>query len=152
MGQGYASPPGLTPNQKAALNANALLDAANYVAGIDDVGDGGGASSGFTVSPVAFYYNSSSPITVATVATGEIITKVILDITTAFNAATTLSVGHTGSQTALMDTTQNLPATVGFYEVIGNHQYGGADTVKLYISPGLSTQGAGTCWLITKKA
>lgn len=152
MGQGHIYPPGLRANERAALDANPYLDGTNYVAGIDDVGDGGGATSGFTVIRLAFAYNSSSPLTLAAVATGETVMKVILDLTTAFDQASTLSVGHTGSQTALMNTDQNDSRTAGFYEVVANQQYGGSDTVKLYVNAGLSTQGAGVCWLISKKA
>lgn len=152
MGQGHIYPPGLSPNQKAALDANQLLDGTNYVAGIDDVGEGSGPSGGFTVYRINFTYNGGSPQTIGSVATGEQITEVWLDVTTAFNAPTTLSVGHTGSQVALMDTSKNIPGTVGLYRVRGNHIYGGADTLKLYVNPGASSQGAGQCWVITKKA
>jgi hypothetical protein len=152
VGQGFASPPGLTPNQKAALNANVLLDAANYVAGIDDTGEGGGASAGFTITATTFAWNTTSPVTLQVLATGEIVCKVILDITTAFDAASSLSVGHTGSATALMDTSQSDSRTAGWYEVVAHQEYGGADAAYLHITPGASSQGAGRVWVISKKA
>ena len=153
MGQGHVYPPGLTAKQKQALDANTLLDGTNYVAGIDDVGEGGtGPSGGFTVYRLDFLYNDGSPLTIGSVATGEQVTSVIVDVTTAFNGSASLSVGHTGSATALMDTDKNLPGSIGHYEVKANFTYGGSDTLKLYISPGASSQGAGQCWVITKKA
>lgn len=152
MGDGFVFPAGLTGKQKQALDANALLDGTNYVAGIDDTAGGTGPGSGFTVTPLDFYYGDTSPVTIASVATGETIVSIRIDITQAFNAVSSLSVGHTGSSTALMNTDQNIPTVAGSFEVVLHQEYGGADTIKLYITPGSSSEGAGTCWLVTKKA
>lgn len=95
-----------------------------------------------------FTYETVSPTTLINVLENVRVRKVILDIETAFNDAdSSISVGHTGNVNGLLATTDNVPQTIGLYEVDSNFLYGGADIIKLYITKGSSTQGNGTVFL-----
>ena len=101
---------------------------------------------------ISFTYQTVSPFTVHVVAADDIIISCRISITTAFNATSTVSVGHTGSQVAIMDTAENSTLEVGDYETTRWIEYAGADTIKLYITPGASSQGAGYIYLCWTKA
>jgi hypothetical protein len=51
-----------------------------------------------------------------------------------------------------MDTTENTTLEAGDYETTRWIEYAGADTIKLYITPGTSSQGAGYVYLCWTKA
>ena len=101
---------------------------------------------------LSFTYATISPFTIHTVATDDIIISCRIHIETAFDKASAVSVGHTGSQIAIMDTTENSTLEVGDYESTRWIEYGGSDLIKLYISPGTSVQGSGYVYLTLTKA
>lgn len=66
----------------------------------------------------AFTQATSSPLTIVTPTNGEIVRKVIVEVTTAATAGSpTISVGVSGTTNAYMDTTENNLKEVGVYEV-----------------------------------
>lgn len=123
--------------------------------GLDKAEDGSGnviLMSEFDIKENTFAFNSSSPKSIASVINGERVKKVVIEIVTPFDAPeATISVGHTGSPAFLMDTAQNIPSEIGVYEVAPSFKYGGDDTIKLYISPGGSSQGTGLVYLETER-
>ena len=92
---------------------------------------------------VAFTYTTISPLTIYYTAVGDAITGARVHIETEFDEASTVSVGHTGSQVAIMDTAENFTTEAGDYECTRFLTYSGSDSIKLYITPGASTQGTG---------
>lgn len=109
-------------------------------------------NSEFDIKEYDFTFETVSPITLAVVVDKERIKRVVMKIDTAFDdAATTLSVGHTGNVNGVMASTSNIPTFAGEYEVTPNIKYGGTDTIKFYINAGTSTQGAGTVFLETER-
>lgn len=109
-------------------------------------------SSEFDIKEVAFGFSTSSPMAVAVVREGERVKKVKLKITIPFNSpATTLTMGHAGSQDALMRANQNIPGFAQTYEVSPELIYGGVDTVKLYINRAGATEGSGVVFIETER-
>jgi hypothetical protein len=92
---------------------------------------------------VAFIYTTISPLTIYYTIPGDVITGARIHIETEFDEASTVSVGHTGSQVAIMDTTENFTTEAGDYECTRFITYSGSDSIKMYITPGASTQGTG---------
>ena len=92
---------------------------------------------------IAFTYTTISPLTIYYTAVGDAITGARVHIETVFDEASTVSIGHSGSQVAILDTTENFTTEEGDYECTRFMPYSGSDAIKLYINPGASTQGAG---------
>jgi len=94
---------------------------------------------------VEFTYATTSPYTVYSTTTDDIILSTRIHIETPFDDGTsTLSVGHAGDAGALMATTENDPTEEGDYESTRYVEYAGVDSIKLYITPGGSTAGDGS--------
>lgn len=109
-------------------------------------------SSEFDIKELAFGYATDTPLTIASIAGGERVKKIGIQITTPFNdPSSSLSVGHAGSQEALMTVNQNDPTEIGIYEVTPEFKYYGADTIKLYINRADATEGVGTVYLWTER-
>ncbi len=79
-------------------------------------GGGGGGGTG-TLSVVEFSATTASTSSSTTLATGSVPISVQLQITTAYTAGTTISIGYTGSTSFLMTSTDNLPGTLGIYTI-----------------------------------
>jgi hypothetical protein len=106
--------------------------------------------SSFTDSwaEVAFTYATTSPLTLAVVTVGQRVLKAAVQIVTAFDdPAATVTIGHTGVVGGLLSSTECVATAAGYYEASPMFQYGGADTIKLWITKGTSTQGAGVAYL-----
>jgi len=101
---------------------------------------------------LSFTYATISPFTIHTVTADDIIISCRIHISTPFDATSTLSVGHTGSAIAIMDTTENSTLEEGDYESTRWIEYGGSDLIKLYITPGASVRGIGYVYLTLTKA
>ena len=101
---------------------------------------------------LSFTYATISPFTIHTVTLGDIIISCRIHIETAFDKVSTVSVGHTGSAIAIMDTTENSTLEAGDYESTRWIEYAGSDLIKLYITPGASVQGSGYVYLTLTKA
>jgi hypothetical protein len=101
---------------------------------------------------ISFTYSTVSPFLLHTVASGDVIVSCRIHIATPFNATSTLSVGHAGSAVAIMTTTENETLEEGDYEATRFIEYAGVDSIKLYITPGTSSQGAGYVYLCWTKA
>jgi hypothetical protein len=110
------------------------------------------AITGSHTACVSFTYQTISPFTIHTVTLGDSIISCRIHIETAFDKASTVSVGHTGSQIAIMDTTENSTLEAGDYESTRWIEYAGSDLIKLYITPGASVQGTGYVYLTLTKA
>jgi hypothetical protein len=92
---------------------------------------------------VAFTYTTISPLTIYYTVPGDAITGARIHIETEFNETSTVSIGHSGSQVAIMDTAENFTTEAGDYECTRFMPYSGSDAIKLYINPGASIQGTG---------
>jgi hypothetical protein len=100
---------------------------------------------------LAFTYVSVSPLTLAVVVSGERVVYVGVLINTAFNdGAAVVTVGHTGDTSAFLSGI--IPQEIALFEVWPMYQYGGADSVKIYIDPRSSTQGSGVAFIATERA
>jgi hypothetical protein len=101
---------------------------------------------------ISFTYSTISPFTIHAVTLGDIIISCRIHIETVFDGISTVSVGHSGSAIAIMDTTENSTLEVGDYESTRWIEYGGSDLIKLYITPGTSVRGTGYVYLTLTKA
>jgi len=122
--------------------------------GLDKNTEGGNVviTSEFDIKEVSFGYSTPSPVTIATVQEGERVKRLAIQIITPFNdPSSLLSIGHAGSQSALMTVEQNDPQTAGIYEVAPQFMYYGADTVRLYITRAGSTAGSGIVYVETER-
>jgi hypothetical protein len=93
--------------------------------------------------PIFFSYNTASPLTLTGLLPNDVIDTVEITVTTPFNdPAATLSVGTVLTPNLCL----TIPANViGSFEAEENFKMVGAETLRLSIVPGTSTQGAGYC-------
>jgi hypothetical protein len=93
---------------------------------------------------IPFAFDSTSPLLLARVSSTARILRVGIEIEEAFDdAATTLSIGTSSNATLFQNTSQNIPTVLGYYETAPLYEMSSADEVRLYITPGASTQGRG---------
>lgn len=117
--------------------------------------DGGGPQGipGPAGSPhiiVPFAFTDTSIILLVTVP-GDFILDTELEVLTPFDdPAATLSIGTAGDNNLVIDTSENLPGTVGNYGTQENFEFLASETVRIFISPGTSTQGSGRVTLSKK--
>ena len=107
-------------------------------------------AAGDGVHPVvkSLGYDSTSPLTIGTVAAGARIVRVHLKIEIPFNGtAPTLEIGDTGVADRLMAAGDNDPKTADTYITYPLHEYSAQTDVTLTITPDGSTAGAGLVFL-----
>lgn len=93
---------------------------------------------------VAFTFASGSPLTLIVLSAGDVIEFVQVIVETTFDdAATTLKVGTVATPDLVLGTAEIAPGVVGQSRSDVAHEIAGAEFLKLTISPGGSTQGAG---------
>jgi hypothetical protein len=91
-----------------------------------------------------FSWGDATPEVIASIPAGKVVSKVEINLLTAFNVPSTLSVGDSSDVQRLfpidgIDLTQ-----AGKYQASPNYIYTSATTVNLYLSPGVgNTQGNG---------
>ena len=92
-----------------------------------------------------FAYGDATPAVLNTVAVGDMVTEILVCITTAFNGTgASLAVGYSGSPTILMDTIENDPATLGEYSTTPAWLVATQKQLTLTITAGAgATAGAG---------
>ncbi len=101
---------------------------------------------------VPFAYDSGVKLFVANVIVNERVLGFRIIIDTAFNdGSATLSVGHTGSTEGLVAQGEIELQSIGVFNIVGNHLYGGDDTIWLYLDPKGSTQGAGSLFYFSQR-
>ena len=101
----------------------------------DEEGDGPGESTHRLV--LDFSYGDATPEAIGTLPADRAVLSVVVSIETAFDGTgAALSVGVTGSLSALMATSQNAPETVASYETFPGVSYGTDKTIYLSITPG----------------
>jgi len=101
-------------------------------------------SSGANTAKSSFAFNTASPVTVAALATGDVVMIATVTITTPFNdAAATLEVGITGSTGAILSSSDIATGTAGAYQSVTPLEAGNAVNLLLTITPGTATAGAG---------
>ena len=109
-------------------------------------------SSGANTFKVTFAFNTASPVTIAALATGDVVMITNLTITTTFDdAAATLQIGVAGDTGAVIDTTDNVPGTAANYQSITPYTAVSNTNLILSINPGTATQGAGTITCLIHK-
>lgn len=91
--------------------------------------------------PGAGAYNSASSIP-----NGAVITRVLLNISVAFDGAATVSVGTPASPSAYMTTAQNAPSVVEVYVAEQATTAGAASVVRVTVG-GAPTVGSGTMYI-----
>lgn len=111
-----------------------------------DFASSGGYVPEFDIKEYAIAFDTVSPKLLTTVDEGKRVKKVAILIEQVFDGTATLSVGHTGNANGLMSVTDNDPTTTGYYEVLPNFKYGGADQIKFYLG-GTSATGSGYVFL-----
>lgn len=89
--------------------------------------------------PFTFADGTLILLTVPALAT---ITSVRLHIETAFDVATTVTLGDDSDNARLLSSDGNNPQEVGIYQTSPDYEYSGATTLKLFIASGATT-GAG---------
>lgn len=108
-------------------------------------------SSGPETVVVPFTFLTSSPYLILRVADGDIVMAARISIISGFDGSTTLSIGHAGSATALMNITDNDPSSEGDYETTFYFPYSGTEDIKLY-KAGSATTGSGSVILKVGRA
>jgi hypothetical protein len=101
------------------------------------------AGGGAQTVEAAFTYATSSPLALTSVTADVMVLEVQIEITTAFDGAPALTVGEAGATARLMAAGENLPGEVGIYKTAPVYVYAGAADIRLYLSAGGATQGAG---------
>jgi hypothetical protein len=92
----------------------------------------------------AFAFDTASPLYLCNVTASGRILRVGIEIEEAFDDITsTLSVGYEGHEELFLSITQNIPYALGYYETAPLYEMSEVQQLKLYISPGASTQGRG---------
>lgn len=97
-----------------------------------------------SMTEINFTSATASPAAIVTVPAGRRIKRVVIDITTAFNGAPSLTVGDVGDVDRLMAAAEVDPLTVGRTIVEPYYKYTATGAINLYITPGGATLGAGT--------
>lgn len=107
--------------------------------------------SEFDIKEFAFTYETASISNIASVVADERVKRITVQITTTFDdASTTITVGDGGDNDRLMAADENMPGTVGIYEVAPNYLYASASVIRLYINAGTSSQGQGILYVETE--
>lgn len=98
----------------------------------------------------AFNYATSSPIVLHSALIDEQVWQVEIIIDTVFDGTPSLTIGDTADNDRLTAAMQNLPTVLNTFVTRPNYQYGSATDIKLYITPGGATQGAGRAIVTTR--
>lgn len=94
---------------------------------------------------INFSYGDVTTQTIYQALAGQRITRVEVAFDTAFNVASTLSVGDSGDTQRLMDTGQNNPLIGGAWGSHPFHLYAANTNILLTLNAGMgATQGSGT--------
>ena len=100
-----------------------------------------------------FDFTTTSPHDFAPLEAGDYVTDWELEVTTAFDdPAAWLTLGTVSATGSILAINQNDPGTVGTYASQENFKASGSDAVRLVISPGTSTQGAGRVVVTIRRA
>jgi len=103
-----------------------------------------------TITPFAF--NTASPLVAIPVVNGESVLDTKIVITTVFDdPAAVLALGTIASPSVFIPAANNDPQTVGGYGSEENVNFTGAEAVRLTLTPGTSTQGAGYLVVVIKR-
>lgn len=109
-------------------------------------------SSGANTFKQTFAFNTGSPLTITTLAFGDVVMITNLQITTAFNDANaTLQIGVTGDTGAVISTGDNTPGVVANYQSLTPYTATANTDLILTLSPGTSNTGAGTITVLIHK-
>jgi len=101
-----------------------------------------GAPAGPTI--VNFSFDSASPLVVLPLAAGAVVLDVMLQIITPFDdPAATLTLGTAADASRFLGSGDNLPGQAGGYGDDLPQYFTASETMRLFISPGSSTQGTG---------
>lgn len=96
------------------------------------------------VQKVSFTFSTGSPLVLGLVFAGQVLDRASLLITTAFNdALATLQLGTTAIPGLVFGVGDARPSVVGQYEHNALVSFPANDLLRLTITPGTSTQGAG---------
>lgn len=96
---------------------------------------------------VDFDYQSTSPINITSVITGETVVKVGVLVETAFDNSATLSIGDSTDHSLLMATTDNLLYRINYYEVMCYYECLVDKEFSIYLDVGDSEQGSGRVFI-----
>ena len=113
---------------------------------------GGGSSANLDVIQAYFDYTSSADILIGSVAVGDTLEEIKVEIFDAFNGTTpTISVGNPGNHDAYFAA---IPVPVGGADAfwVGSSLVGASTTVRLYSSFGGSTAGTGRVSISIRRA
>lgn len=89
--------------------------------------------------------NAASQSSATSIPANYVISNVLLDITTAYSAGATISVGQTGSTALLMATTDNVPQSAAQFSSEQDTAWGAAALPVLVTVAGAPAAGAGFC-------
>lgn len=105
---------------------------------------GGGGAAHYDVIQIPFDH-ATTTVNVQSIAAGDIVTRVALVVTTAWNGPARVSLGTTGSPTQLFDLAglDGLAVSQDTYADGRVTQFGAPDTLTLTLTPNGATQGAG---------
>lgn len=94
--------------------------------------------------PLTFAWGDATPALIANVPAGKVVFKVEVVLLTAFNTASTLTVGDAGNTSRLFSSADIDLSSAATYQSNPNFLYGSLTAVNLYISPGVgNSQGNG---------
>lgn len=95
------------------------------------------------VADFAFTFTTGSPHNLGAIAAGSVFNRAVVLVTTAFDdPSATLTLGPSGSPSALLSAGDSKLSQLGQYES-GALVVEGPDFLQLTLNPGASTQGAG---------
>jgi hypothetical protein len=112
----------------------------------------GPAGASGPIAATAFAFGDVSPIAFVTVPAGKMVLEVHVIIETAFDAPdAAISVGDANNPILLMNTNQNNPNEVGYYQTIPMISYLTDTELNLYFTPGTDPQsGSGRFFIIVE--
>lgn len=110
-------------------------------------------SADLKILRASFTFATGSPLDFGVLVAGDDIINADIDITTVFDdSASLLSLGQVSSPGNIFSTADVDPTKLGTYHVGTNFLVSGADSIRLQILPGTSTQGAGRITLTVRRA
>jgi len=103
-----------------------------------------GANGQGAAIPYVFSWGDATPALIANIPAGKVVFKVEVVLLTAFNVASTVTVGDSGNTSRLFSTADIDLSSAATYQSNPNHLYGSLAAVNLYVSPGVgNSQGNG---------
>lgn len=136
-----------SPNQTRAVVRQPARSIRVASAGVQGI-QGPAGTNTIYAARVPFAYNDVTILPLYLAQSGDRVARIELALTTAFSdPSSTLSVGDTSNTQRLLTTSQVKPSIAATFESYPLHLYASQTQINLYISPGVSSAGAGIAYV-----